>query len=972
ISCTSQNAVCLIVYRKILIVSIYMFSENTEQLQVVGPDAPLIAVAGEDLVLPCFIKAKTSAVDMTVEWYKPDRDHSLVHLYKDHGDTNENQAQTYKGRTSVFEEELQNGNASLKLSALRVSDEGEYRCLVENKSMSNETTVYVIVEVKGSPPVIMMESYDNSGGINLVCESRGWKPEPEVLWLDREGVTLPAEETQIHRDAEGFSVKRQITVYDYSDSNRFYCRLLQKHHMMETEKSATGGEFSSCTRFIQLLTRELGILTADLDHLFPASESTVPHQSFLESSAPPQDLPEISALLQALQDGSALPQDLLEISTLLQDLQKGLAPFQVLQESSAPFQVLQESSAPFQALQESSALLQALKESSTLLQVSTTGSSLSLSNPLSFSLSLSDPVSSSLSLSDPVSSSLSLSDPVSSSLSLRVPESSVLLQRVPESSVSLQRVPESLVPLQRVPESSVLLQVPDESWVSLQDSRPVPRQRIPENTFSSNGIPEHTTHLRDCERDVDLLPPGSTEGDGLPHSLPEGDSTFRSSASPKGSPELSTQLRDCERDVEPLPLASSKGDGSPHSLPRGDGSPHEHSEGEALSQTSASPKGSPEHSPQLRDCERDVEPLLLTSSEGDGSPHSLPKGDCLPHEHSGDEVTSQSSSSRSPWVMSGRSGPSWVTSIRSRLPGWSSLSLRSSPGLLCQSGSPRWKRLCSRHLGVASTRSRSPWWTFPRIRPPLRASLRSRAPWRTSLRRGRRSTPGLQGGVSPPPVSAEGVALLQVSRGSSLRLLSPPRASLRSRSPGESSLCLLSPPRASRRFGSPLRALLRFRSPPWASPPLPGLCRGLHPASGRLQGRLSVPGLRGGRLSTSCLRRACRPTSGPYWGCHSAPGLHEGHLSPSSPRSWSPSWAVLCFGTPLGSLSRSGSPRGWSLHLGPFLAVPGSMAVLADSPSPYPRYVLFDSESLSLSLSSREPRLFSDAPGIVPSIIRGR
>ncbi|MCJ8731360.1 hypothetical protein PDJAM_G00198660 [Pangasius djambal] len=81
----------------------------------------------------------------------------------------------------------------------------------------------------------MMETYDNSGGINLVCESRGWKPEPEVLWLDREGATLPAEDTQTHRDTEGFSVKRRITVYDYSDSNRFYCRLQQQHHMMEAE-----------------------------------------------------------------------------------------------------------------------------------------------------------------------------------------------------------------------------------------------------------------------------------------------------------------------------------------------------------------------------------------------------------------------------------------------------------------------------------------------------------------------------------------------------------------------------------------------------------------------------------------------------------------------------------------------------------------------------------------------------------------
>ncbi|XP_047677961.1 erythroid membrane-associated protein-like isoform X2 [Tachysurus fulvidraco] len=172
---------------------------------------------------------------MTVEWFKLYVKDSLVHLYKDHKDRNEDQAQSYKGRTSLFKEELQKGNTSLKLSALRVSDEGTYKCLVEDKSWSDDITVNVIVEAQGSHPVIVMESYDNFRGINLVCESKGWKPEPEVLWLDREGATLPAEDTQIHRDTEGFGVKRRITVYDSSDSNRFYCRLLQKHHMMEAE-----------------------------------------------------------------------------------------------------------------------------------------------------------------------------------------------------------------------------------------------------------------------------------------------------------------------------------------------------------------------------------------------------------------------------------------------------------------------------------------------------------------------------------------------------------------------------------------------------------------------------------------------------------------------------------------------------------------------------------------------------------------
>ncbi|KAI5629496.1 butyrophilin-like protein 3, partial [Silurus asotus] len=207
----------------------------TEKLEVVGPADPLVVVAGEDLILPCFIKSNTSAVDMRVEWFKMNVEDSLVHLYKDHQDRNKNQAQSYWKRTSLFKEELQKGNASLKLSALRVSDEGKYKCFIEDKSQSDDITVNVIVEAQGSQPVIMMENYDNSGGIQLVCESRGWNPEPDILWMDGEGDTLPAEDTQIHRDTVGFSVKCSITVHDYSDSNRFYCRLQQKHHMMETE-----------------------------------------------------------------------------------------------------------------------------------------------------------------------------------------------------------------------------------------------------------------------------------------------------------------------------------------------------------------------------------------------------------------------------------------------------------------------------------------------------------------------------------------------------------------------------------------------------------------------------------------------------------------------------------------------------------------------------------------------------------------
>ncbi|KAM9500608.1 butyrophilin subfamily 1 member A1-like [Clarias gariepinus] len=217
-----------------LLILHHFMETQSDKLKLFGPESVVDAVVGEDLVLPCFVN--TSAVDMTVEWFRLDLSvNSEVHLYKDLEDKNENQARLYRGRTSLFKEELKKGNASLKLSAVRLSDEGRYKCLIEDKSWSDDIIIQVIVAAQGSHPVIRMERYDNTGGIDLVCESRGWNPEPEVLWLNREGTTLPAENTQIHKDTEGFTVKRRITVYDYSDSNRFYCRLQQKHHMMEAE-----------------------------------------------------------------------------------------------------------------------------------------------------------------------------------------------------------------------------------------------------------------------------------------------------------------------------------------------------------------------------------------------------------------------------------------------------------------------------------------------------------------------------------------------------------------------------------------------------------------------------------------------------------------------------------------------------------------------------------------------------------------
>ncbi|RXN04287.1 butyrophilin subfamily 1 member A1-like isoform X2 [Labeo rohita] len=203
-----------------------------KQYEVVGPTDPVFAVAGEDVILPCSVKPNISVVDMRVEWFRLDLKDTQVHLYDDHVDKTTNQIQSYRGRTKLNQQELQRGDASLKLSSVQISDEGRYKCFIQSKSWSDDATVDVNVEVVvGRPPVITVDGFDHSGGLHLLCESEGWNPEPDLEWLDREGVSLSSETTETQKSTKRFSVKQTITVHHSND--KIHCRVKLRHHMLE-------------------------------------------------------------------------------------------------------------------------------------------------------------------------------------------------------------------------------------------------------------------------------------------------------------------------------------------------------------------------------------------------------------------------------------------------------------------------------------------------------------------------------------------------------------------------------------------------------------------------------------------------------------------------------------------------------------------------------------------------------------------
>ncbi|XP_065108721.1 butyrophilin-like protein 3 [Paramisgurnus dabryanus] len=120
----------------------------------------------------------------------------------------------------------------------------------------------------GSHPLITVDGFDVSGGLHLQCESKGWNPETELVWLDSEGVTLTSENTNTERETDGFRVKHMITVYNRD--SKYHCRVKLRHHMMETEIITSSKMFNSLRSSVILISvgSVLGVIAGLLIAVF--------------------------------------------------------------------------------------------------------------------------------------------------------------------------------------------------------------------------------------------------------------------------------------------------------------------------------------------------------------------------------------------------------------------------------------------------------------------------------------------------------------------------------------------------------------------------------------------------------------------------------------------------------------------------------------------------------------------------------
>uniref|UniRef100_A0A3Q2W8E0 Immunoglobulin V-set domain-containing protein n=1 Tax=Haplochromis burtoni TaxID=8153 RepID=A0A3Q2W8E0_HAPBU len=71
---------------------------------------PLIVVAGDDIVLPCQLEPPVDAVQMTIEWGKPDLNPRFVFVWHNGQELQTDQNTAYKGRVSLSIDKLKHGD----------------------------------------------------------------------------------------------------------------------------------------------------------------------------------------------------------------------------------------------------------------------------------------------------------------------------------------------------------------------------------------------------------------------------------------------------------------------------------------------------------------------------------------------------------------------------------------------------------------------------------------------------------------------------------------------------------------------------------------------------------------------------------------------------------------------------------------------------------------------------------------------
>ncbi|XP_040887596.1 butyrophilin subfamily 1 member A1-like isoform X2 [Toxotes jaculatrix] len=193
---------------------------------VQGPPETVQAFVGGDIILPCTFNITASGDVPTVEWSKDGLEPNVVFLYRDGCETHEMKNPAFEHRTSFVMKNLKDGDISLRISNVQLSDAGTYQCMRLPKDAPRDKTTVKLVVVAVSEPKLSVVSAEG-GEVTLQCEATCWLPEPEIRFQDDQGELIQAEDPKRDGNTSAcFTVTRRATLQPTATS-RVTCTVQQ-------------------------------------------------------------------------------------------------------------------------------------------------------------------------------------------------------------------------------------------------------------------------------------------------------------------------------------------------------------------------------------------------------------------------------------------------------------------------------------------------------------------------------------------------------------------------------------------------------------------------------------------------------------------------------------------------------------------------------------------------------------------------
>ncbi|CAL8319393.1 unnamed protein product [Boreogadus saida] len=189
---------------------------------LVQGDTQVGCVFGGSCELPCRFQPNS---DTILHWVKKNGKDVQVHSYYDELDQLGYQDPLYKGRTSLFNDQISGGNASLGLARVNLQDQGRYLCYASTSQNSQEA--FVTLTVRAPVATVDIRLVNNT----VTCKSGGIYPRPQLTWsVSNHPATVLQNTTEVHEDDRGlYDISGSLrTVYNDTEST-YSCSVQNEH-----------------------------------------------------------------------------------------------------------------------------------------------------------------------------------------------------------------------------------------------------------------------------------------------------------------------------------------------------------------------------------------------------------------------------------------------------------------------------------------------------------------------------------------------------------------------------------------------------------------------------------------------------------------------------------------------------------------------------------------------------------------------